>query len=289
MSLACILVSDVTGSTALFETLGSAEALRRIESVLARMRVLVNEAGGVCVKSKGDDVLSFFPHPDNAFEAAFAMTNEVWPDSISVHAGAYFGEILNHADDIYGNAVNTAFRLAGLAKPGEILFGDTSHDDLDPAHKARFLAIGAIPLRGKGTTTEVYCCGLATLGTQTTVVPGARATAGRTMVADVSFGRAHWELAAGRRVTIGRAKGCDILIHAPSVSRNHGALSVSNGQLEFTDHSSAGSIVRLDSGPDLHVHRRTTLLSGAGDIVIGSQENDAGNVLAYCTGGLERA
>lgn len=290
MSMACVLVSDVTGSTMLFDRLDSSVALGRIDGVLVRMRDLIAEAGGHCVKSKGDDILSFFPDPDGAFEAAWAMINEPWPDGLSIHAGGYFGEILNHADDIYGNAVNTASRLASLAKSGEILFGDAAHDALDPAHKARFLAIGALPLRGKEAATRVYSCAVATLGTQTTVIPGAQSGPSVTAMADLSLGDAHWQLVPGARLSIGRAPDSDILIGLPSVSRSHGALAISGGELEFTDHSSAGSLVQGETGPPLMVHRRTTLLSGAGEIVIGIGALEQGeNVVAFRTGVLERS
>ncbi|WP_226781016.1 adenylate/guanylate cyclase domain-containing protein [Oceaniglobus trochenteri] len=289
MSLACVLVSDVTGSTRLFDRMGNAEALARIDSVLARMRALIVEAGGHCVKSKGDDVLSFFPDSNGAFLAAWAMINEPWPDDLAIHAGAYFGEILSHANDIYGGAVNTAARLASLAKAGEILFGDACHDDLDESHRQRFLAIGAIPLRGKEAATQVFSCTVATLGTQTTVIPGGRGGSNRMAIADVSLGDAHWQLVPGGRLTIGRAPDSDILIKVPSVSRSHAVLTISSGELEFTDHSSGGSRVRMDQGQDLMVHRRTTLLSGAGEIVIGTAVRpEKDNVIGFRTGALER-
>ena len=288
MSLACVLVTDVTGSTAIFERMETTRALARIEVALERMRDLIELAGGHCVKSKGDDVLSFFPDPDAAFHAAWAMINEPWRDGLSIHAGAYFGEIQNHAEDIFGNAVNTASRLAQLAKPEEILFGDACFDRLSPAYQSRFQAIGAIPLRGKETATQVYSCVVTTFGTQTTVVPGRNSALCGMAVVDLARGDVHWQLVPGNRVTIGRARDSDILINLPSVSRSHAALSISSGALEFTDHSSAGSLVRV-GGQDLIVHRRTTLLSGEGEIVVGAavvREQD--NVVRFRTGVLRR-
>lgn len=289
MPMACVLVSDVIGSTALFERMGNAHALRRIDSVLERMRTIIVASGGHCVKSKGDDVLSFFPQADQAFDAAWSMIGERWADGLSVHLGGYSGEILNHADDIYGNAVNTAARLASLAKAGEILFGDACFTALAARNRARFLAIGAIPLRGKDHPTQVFSCAMQTLGTQTTVMPGLSAAANRTAIADLTLGKAHWQLGPGGRVTLGRAPDNDVVINLPSVSRSHGALAISHGALEYSDHSSGGSILRLENGQDLTVHRRTTLLTGSGDIVIGAvPDADRRNVLEFRTVVLER-
>lgn len=289
MSLACVLVSDVVGSTALFERHGSMAALAQIDAMLSRMREVIAETGGHCVKSKGDDVLSFFPDPDSAFQAAWAVINEPWPEGLEVHAGAYFGDILNHADDIYGNAVNTASRLASLAKPGEMLFGDVCHDRLSPELRERFLAIGAIPLRGKEAATRVYSCAIATFGTQTTVIPGRNRPSGRIAIADLSHNGAHWQVVPGVRITIGRAPDSDIVINLPSVSRSHGALSIASGALEYHDHSAGGSLLRLDNGQELTLHRRSTLLSGEGRIIIGAAALPGfDNVLTFRTGALER-
>ena len=144
MPLACVLISDITGSTQLYERDGNEIAVGYIEPVLNRMRELVSIAGGHCVKSKGDDTISFFHHPDNAFEAAWAMIHENWQNNMSVHAGIFHGEVLLQDTGIYGRAVNTAARLAALAKPAEVLVGATCYDRLPPAHQDRLLPIGRI-------------------------------------------------------------------------------------------------------------------------------------------------
>lgn len=287
MSLACVLVSDITGSTALFERLPEDRALAEVSAMLERMRALIEESGGHCVKAKGDDILSFFDAPDAAFAAAWAMLNEPWSQGLTVHAGIYFGEILSHADDIYGNAVNTAARLASLAKAGEMLLGDASFDDLSPENRARFSAIGALPLRGKEAAVRVYSCSIATLVAQTLVGRGNDSgTIARTFAA-FTLGDGHWELEEGGRLSIGRAVESDILRNHPSVSRDHGEVVIRSGQLEFTDHSSTGSVVRLSDGQDIVVHRRTTLLSGSGLIFVGAQSGrDPSGAIAYSIGTL---
>lgn len=284
MSLACVLVSDVTGSTRLYEALGSGPALARIDAVLMRMRVLIEAAGGHCVKARGDDILSFFDHPDRAFQAAWAMINEPWPDNLAIHAGGYFGDILSHADDIYGNAVNTAARLAGLAKPGEILFGDHCHDDLSAENRARFVAVGALPLRGKEAPTAVFSCSVTSLAAQTVVSGGAQDTVA--VLAAISLGTRHWQLVEGGRLSIGRAEDCDIVAAHPSVSRDHGSLAIRSGQLEYSDHSTVGSVVRMGDGPDMAVHRRRTLLSGNGAIRLGAPGEDL-TELSFTLGRLD--
>lgn len=270
MPLACVLISDITGSTQLYENESNEAALAQISKVLARMRALVEMHGGKCVKSQGDDVLSYFETPEPAFQAALAMLHEYWPAGLSVHVGTYFGEILYHENDIYGSAVNTAARLASLAKPGEILVGDQGYDDLAPASQEQLLMIGELQLRGKAATTRVYSCSVADLSEQTIIFSrGPRERSGGLDFAEIRFGPQSWQITEGESLTLGRSTACDIVLNQAWVSRKHAVLSVRRWQLEFTDHSSTGSIIRTEEGRDVALHRRATLLNGAGSIFLG--------------------
>lgn len=287
MSLACVMITDVSGSTALYERLDNARALEVIDGMLTRMRTVIEDHGGQCVKARGDDILSFFDAAPAAFDAARAMVDEPWDEGLTIHAGIYFGEILSHDDDIYGNAVNTAARLAALAKTGEILLGQSCFADLDAAQRARCVDIGALPLRGKDAPTRIFACSVKTLGEQTMVGREGRGGPPPSVFAAFSAGGRHWHLEEGGRLRIGRARGNDIVLDRPTVSRNHGAVAISGGQLEFTDHSSTGSLLKLDNGHGLTVHRRTTLVSGGGTIRLGQGEPGEQAVLVFSQGKLD--
>lgn len=270
MPLACVLISDITGSTQLYETASNQIALEQVSKVLARMRQIIESTGGKCVKSQGDDVLSFFESSEQAFQAAWTMLNESWPAGLSVHVGTYFGEFLNHENDIYGSAVNTAARLSSLAKPGEILVGDRGYDDLTPESKERLLMIGEIQLRGKANPTRVYSCSVTELSEQTVIFGGANKERARgTELADLQLNGKTWQISEGESLTIGRSADCDIVLKPAWVSRKHAALSIRRGQLEFTDHSSSGSLIRMANGSEVALHRRATLLNGSGAIFLG--------------------
>lgn len=275
MPLACVLISDITGSTQLYERESNERALQYIGPMLDRMREIIRDFGGHCVKSKGDDTLSYFDHPDAAFQAGWAMINEDWSSGMSVHAGVYFGEILHKDSEIYGNAVNTAARLGSLAKPGEVLLGDSCYEELAPEYQNMLLPIGELALKGKDAPTKVYSATVISLSAQTVVFArsgGDRPI--RTETADLSYQGRSWQISEGESVTIGRSPDCDIVLDHAWVSRKHGALSIRQWQLEYTDHSSAGSILRTSDGKELEIHRRTTLLNGAGTIILGGRTGD---------------
>ncbi len=265
-------MTDITGSTQLYERESNRDALTQIDGMLHRMREIVEAAGGICVKSQGDDVLSYFTTSEAAFQAGWAMINERWPRRLSVHAGMYFGDFITHEDDIYGRAVNTAARLASLAKPGELLLGDSCYDDLGETSKGAVKLIGDLALRGQVSSTRVYACTVSEMVQQTVIFSRAQPAeerVGRTEFAEFRFQDQLWQIKEGQTLTIGRAADCDIVIGLAWVSRSHATVSMRHYQIEITDHSSTGSVMVRDGGEEVRLHRRATLLSGAGVIYCG--------------------
>jgi len=270
MPLACVLISDITGSTQIYERESNEKALEYIAPVLERMREIIAEAGGICVKSKGDDTISFFPTPDSAFEAAWTMICEDWHLGMSVHAGIYFGEVLQQEAGLYGSAVNTAARLASLAKPREVLVGANCYDTLSEENKERLILIGELHLKGKEGPTRVYAGSMSGMAATTVVFARRQAErASRIEGVELVCNGQTWRISEGETLTIGRARDCDIVLDHAWVSRRHGELAIRQWQLEYTDHSSAGSILRLSDGSELSVHRRATMLNGTGTIYLG--------------------
>ncbi len=271
MSLACVLISDITGSSQLYEAEDNVSALDQISDVLNRMRQLVERFGGHCVKSQGDDVLSYFERPDHAFQTALAMIHEDWRGKLSVHVGLYFGDILDQDGDIYGRPVNTAARLASLAKPGEILLGDECFDLLDPESQQQLAPIGKLQLKGKKEPARVYSCSVKGMAAQTVIFPkSGNDRTSRTESARFIYQDNDWQIGEGESLTIGRSAENDIVLDHAWVSRKHGIVSVRRGQLEYVDHSSTGSVLQTADGKEITVHRRATLLNGSGLIFLGS-------------------
>lgn len=283
MSHACVLISDITGSTQLYERDGNEIALQHIGPVLDRMRALIAQSGGHCVKSKGDDTISHFSDPDQAFNAAWAMINEDWHSGMSVHAGMYFGEILEQESEIYGNAVNTAARLASLAKPGEVLLGDNCVESLSKENRDRLLLIGELHLKGKEAPTKVYAASVPSLAAQTVIFAKAEAARpSRTETVELTYQGQTWRIGDGETLSIGRSGECDVVLDHAWVSRRHGELAIRQWQLEYTDHSSAGSILKTADGKEITVHRRSTMLHGTGTILLGgSAISDSASAVQY--------
>lgn len=288
MPSACVLIADITGSTKLYEQVSQQDALKHISVILGRMRTIIEEIGGHCVKSQGDDTLSFFRTADAAFEAAKTMIHEDWPYGLSLHAGLFFGEVLRHDNDIYGDAVNTAARLASLAKPGELLIGDQGFDLLSPDYQPDFVPMGRIKLKGKKEATRVYSFTADQVMTQTVIfgAPGPK-VGRRTESATFKTDGRQWTITEGEVLTIGRADTSDVVLEHSWVSRQHGKLELRESQLEFSDHSSTGSSVLTSDGQQYEVYRRATLLNGEGILVFGTPDHTLEtSTLRYATNDL---
>jgi class 3 adenylate cyclase len=104
--------------------------LAAFDLVKAHFRVLLeivaSEAGAV-VKTIGDAVMATFPTPDRAVAAALRMRdamhvlNEDLLLKIGIHEGPCLAVNLNDRQDYFGQTVNIASRVQGLATSRSIL------------------------------------------------------------------------------------------------------------------------------------------------------------------------
>src|SRR5262249_10849419 len=98
-----LLLADITGSTPLYEEMGDAAALGRINDCLDRLRAIVAQEGGTCLRSKGDDVLCFFSDPCSALSAARRMLAQQGSGLLAIHAGMHFGPVIQADNDVFGD------------------------------------------------------------------------------------------------------------------------------------------------------------------------------------------
>jgi class 3 adenylate cyclase/tetratricopeptide (TPR) repeat protein len=128
-----VLFCDVTGSTALGESVDP-EALRGVLArYFERMSGIVERHGGTVEKFIGDAVMAVFgvpaAHEDDALRAlhAAAEMRDALPElGIQARIGVNTGEVVTGTEErlVTGDAVNVAARLEQAAAPGEVLLGE---------------------------------------------------------------------------------------------------------------------------------------------------------------------
>ncbi len=119
------LFTDLKGSTELYEQVGDLVAFDLVrEHFLVLTEIVAAEAGAV-VKTNGDAVMATFPTPDRAVAAALRMREmhtlnarrgrEDLLLKIGIHEGPCLAVVLNDRQDYFGQTVNIASRVQGLA------------------------------------------------------------------------------------------------------------------------------------------------------------------------------
>ena len=150
--LAAIFFADVAGYTRLMNA-DEAGALRLLASHREMTDRLIAQHGGRIANTAGDSLLAEFPSAVDALQCGLAIqeriaaVQEEVPDErrVTFRIGLHVGEAMVRDGDLFGDGVNIASRLQGLAHPGTVCLSGTAHEfvhrvlplnfeDLGPQH-----------------------------------------------------------------------------------------------------------------------------------------------------------
>jgi class 3 adenylate cyclase/tetratricopeptide (TPR) repeat protein len=158
-----IVFTDVEGSTDLRTRLGDGAAhdiLRAHEDVV---RGCLVSHGGREVKALGDGFMLAFASARKALTCAAAIQAAVEAQhrmapggAVRVRIGVNTGEVTEEGDDLYGQAVNAAARIAARAKAGEILVAEVTKQLVGSGPEFSFSDRGRLRLKGFPERWRVY-------------------------------------------------------------------------------------------------------------------------------------
>jgi TolB-like protein/class 3 adenylate cyclase len=133
--LAAILAADVAGYSRLMGTdeEGTLARLKALRKTLADPKIV--EHRGRIVKTTGDGLLIEFASAVDAARCAFeiqrgmAEQNTAVPQQVRIEfrIGIHVGDIIIDDNDIFGDGVNIAARLEGIAEHGGVCISDDAH------------------------------------------------------------------------------------------------------------------------------------------------------------------
>jgi class 3 adenylate cyclase len=165
------LFTDLKGSTALYERVGDLVAYDLVRQHFGVLNEIVAAETGAVVKTIGDAVMATFLTPDRALAAALRMREEMTRINaerqnedlllkIGIHEGPCLAVTLNNSQDYFGQTVNLAARVQGLASSRAIFVTQAVVDD---PNSAKILAKSGLrptmqraALRGIADETTVY-------------------------------------------------------------------------------------------------------------------------------------
>ncbi|WP_112661781.1 adenylate/guanylate cyclase domain-containing protein [Microvirga flavescens] len=134
------LFTDLKGSTELYERVGDLVAYDLVRTHFKVLQDIVASEAGAVVKTIGDAVMATFPTPDRAISAAVRMReamrklneergSEDLLLKIGIHEGPCLAVMLNERQDYFGQTVNIASRVQGLATSRAIFATGTVVED----------------------------------------------------------------------------------------------------------------------------------------------------------------
>jgi class 3 adenylate cyclase len=142
------LFADLAGWTALTEAHGDADALRIVTDFEARVRSVLPRHHAEEIKTIGDAVMIRVDDPANAVELGLDLARRLSASgSPPVCIGMSTGPALERDGDWFGATVNLASRVAGAARPGEVLLTDSTRAALPGEGTFRLESRGARQLR----------------------------------------------------------------------------------------------------------------------------------------------
>lgn len=161
--LAAILAADIAGYSRL---MGEDEAatVRDLKGHQGVILPLVGRHGGRIIDTAGDGILAEFSSVIRATECAveiqtvMAERNEAVPEHrrMRFRIGIDLGDVIHDEARIYGDGINIASRLEGIAEPGGICISRRVFEQIHRTIKADFQALGARTLRNIAQPVDVF-------------------------------------------------------------------------------------------------------------------------------------
>jgi class 3 adenylate cyclase len=164
-----ILFTDLKGSTAMYERIGDMKAFSLVHQHFEHLRQVIRENSGGFVKTIGDAVMASFLNPVDAVKAALEMNQEIAKFNraltskdvilkIGIHKGPCIAVTLNDRLDYFGQTVNTAARVQGLAGSEEIYVTEDvfAYNGVKGLLRGFKVHGGKVKLKGIQEETQVY-------------------------------------------------------------------------------------------------------------------------------------
>ncbi|HET7794085.1 MAG TPA: adenylate/guanylate cyclase domain-containing protein [Rhizobacter sp.] len=284
-----VLFADLRGSTALYETLGNAEATTVVTRSVSLIAQIVSTSGGVVVKTLGDGLMAVFAEPAAAVAAADEMhdsLDRIIPPNASspqrhmpvlkLQVGLAHGEVVEMSGDCFGDAVNVAARLLDHAGDNETLATASVVTGLASDLRQRFRSLDKVQLRGRVEPVHVHLLEGRRFGdTAATaygeLMPQLEPEGIRLIWLDMNRVYAGPSLP----VVLGRSPQVTYCIDDSRVSRSHARIDWHGGAFQLTDLSFNGTYVRFSNDSEIVALRRgTCTLHGSGLIGLGATLTD---------------
>jgi len=282
-------------STNIYEALGDKAAQNLISSCLSVLSEVAGQNNGSVVKTIGDEVMCTFPNAASAVEAGMAMHEaaelkfahqEHDLEPLNLYIGIDFGPVIMDDGDVYGDTVNMASRITGLAKQRQILISQQVYDELEPKLKSSSQCIDKVTIKGKSGEFKVY----ETIWEHhdvTMVFNRSQDTIflqSATSCLELVFSSQAIEIKPKNpSASLGRQSHNDIIVSSKLVSRSHARIELRREKFILIDQSTNGTYVFTKGKKEpCRVKRNEAELKGSGFLCLGKNTGpDSAEAICY--------
>ena len=275
-----VMFADVAGSTKLYDELGDEKANSVISQVISMMQVSTEAFSGIVIKTIGDEVMCRFDTADDAAKAAIQIQEKlelglVQGTFVAVRIGFHSGAVIFRDDgDLFGDTVNVAARMAGIAKGRQIILTQSAAKELSEPYASKAREFDKIPVKGKAEELRVSELVWEEAGV-TKMISIDSLNAHLNEELSLSCGGNNKQMTLNSSsIQLGRSPDCDLVVNADLASRMHAKISVKRGKFVLADQSTNGTFVLADDGQESYLRREELVLNGSGIISLGSNSND---------------
>ena len=154
--LAAIMFADMVGYTALMQENEERARVQR-DRHRAIQTAAVNAHHGEVLQYYGDGTLSIFTSAVEAVECAVGIQLSLKDEElIPLRIGVHTGDIVHDQDGVYGDSVNVASRIEGLAAPGGVVVSDKVFDEIKNHPSLSTVSLGPVRLKNVERATPVF-------------------------------------------------------------------------------------------------------------------------------------
>ena len=278
-----VMFADVAGSTAMYENMGDDLARERISKALNALISITQRHAGQLVKTIGDEILVYFIDIDNAILAAKSIQESMEDDrspetiGVSIRIGMQYGSTILENDDIFGDTVNVAARVASMAKARQILCTQEVAFMVKSADLSNNMRpFDRLRIKGKNDQLDVYLFAweeesdMTNMATASSFTNPSRNEQLKNLT--LTYESKSYSIPVDTASYImGRGKDCELVIKGDLISRYHCRIEHRRGKYIITDQSTNGTFIRTTGGQIIFLRREEFTLFGSGYISLGKK------------------
>ncbi|MBR0836789.1 SUMF1/EgtB/PvdO family nonheme iron enzyme [Bradyrhizobium manausense] len=162
--LAAIIVGDIASYSRLMQAdeEGTHVRVKRIERDLIEPSIV--EHHGSLVKTTGDGFIAIFDSPVEAVRCSIVIQQNLIGRNASIpkhsrieyRIGVNLGDVIVEPDDIYGDGVNIATRLEGIAEPGQVYISGAIYEQIKHKVVCGYESLGDRKVKNITDPVRVY-------------------------------------------------------------------------------------------------------------------------------------